>query len=130
MQEGVLNAASEFGDGKGDPAEELDVGQEEVVEHRDPDLGHDRISGSAEKGFDLEVLLDPFEEDLNLPTLAIDFSDGTGGEMEVVGEEAIEAVRGGVSEGHEAQAVWVFSASNRACQFDDLVCQDPRWGGV
>ena len=126
MQEGVVNAASEFGDGEGDPAEELDVGQEQVVEHGDPDLGHDSIAGSAEKGFDLEVLLDPFEEDLNLPTLAIDFSDGTGGEMEVVGEEAIEALRGGVSEGHEAKGARVFSARNRAFEFDDLVGEDPR----
>ena len=92
MHEGVLDTACEFSDGKGDTAEGFDVGQEQVIDHGDPDLGHDGISGSPQKGFDFEVLLDPFEEDLDLPTLAIDFGNGAGGEVKMVGEEAIDAL--------------------------------------
>ena len=105
MHQGVLNAARELSDGEGDAAEELDVGQEEVVDHSDPDLGHDSISGSAQEGFNSEVLLDPFKEDLDLPALAIDFGNGGGSEVKMVGEEAVEAVRVGVSEGDEAERV-------------------------
>lgn len=126
MHEGVLNAASEFSDGEGDTAEELDVGQQQIIDHGDPDLSHDGISGSAEKGFDLQVLLDPFEEDLDLPTLAIDFGNGAGGEVKMVGEEAIEAVRVGVSKGDEAKRVRVLLARDGAFEFDDLVGQDQR----
>ena len=33
-----------------------------------PDLSEDGVFGCAQEGFDLKVLLDPAEEDLNVPT--------------------------------------------------------------
>jgi len=48
-------------------AHELQVGQQNTGAYRNPDLSQNSIPGSAQKGLDLEVLLDPFEEQLNLP---------------------------------------------------------------
>jgi hypothetical protein len=50
-------------------------------------LGFDGVFAGAVKGFDSEVLLDPFEEQLDLPSAFVDFRDGGGGRSEVVGNE-------------------------------------------
>jgi hypothetical protein len=46
-------------------------GNQHVHRDRDPDLRFDRVFGGAVKGFDSEILLDPFEEQLDLPSAAI-----------------------------------------------------------
>jgi len=68
-------------------AQELDVGQHQIDTHRDPYLGHDSVFTGAHEGLDLEVLLDPFEEQLDLPAGLVDLSDRGGGQSEVVGQE-------------------------------------------
>ena len=45
-----------------------DNGDEHVNADGDPDLSFDGIVGGAEKPFDAQVLLDPFEEEFDLPT--------------------------------------------------------------
>ena len=64
-----------------------DVGQDQVIDNRAPDLGHDRVFGGSEEGFDLEVVLDPFEEDFDLPSEFVDLGDGCCGELEVIGQK-------------------------------------------
>ena len=49
---------------------------DEINADGDPDLRLDRVERVAEEMFDRQVLLDPLEEGLDLPTLAIDFCDG------------------------------------------------------
>ena len=45
----------------------FDNGYQHVNCNGNPDLGLDGILGGAIKGLDTKVLLDPFEEDLDLP---------------------------------------------------------------
>ncbi len=54
----------------------LEVSQQQVDAHGHPNLGHRRILADSQEGLDLEVLLDPFEEQFDLPTLLINVRDG------------------------------------------------------
>jgi len=50
-------------------------------------LCKDSIGICAEKGFDPEILLDPFEEQFDFPSLLVHFSDGSGFEIKGIGED-------------------------------------------
>ena len=69
--------------------EKFDICNEQIMNHCDPDLCHDRIFRGAEKAFDLEILLDPFEKQLDLPSLLVNFRDGGCRQSEVIGDETI-----------------------------------------
>ena len=45
----------------------FDVREQQIIAHRHPYLSHHSILAGPEEGFDLQVLLDPLEEQLNLP---------------------------------------------------------------
>ena len=64
----------------------FDVRNQQVIDHRDPYLREYGILGSAEERLDLEMLLDPFEEELDLPAVFVDEGDIESGKLEVVGE--------------------------------------------
>ena len=53
----------------------------------DPDLRLDCVLAGAEKGLDSQVLLDPLEEQLDLPSLSIESGDHLGFERKVVGQK-------------------------------------------
>lgn len=59
------------------------------MDHCDPDLRHDRVFRGAEKAFNLEILLDPFEKQLDLPSLLVNFRNGGCRQSEVIGDETI-----------------------------------------
>ena len=52
------------------------ISQQKHGDQRDPELSEDGVFGGAEEGFDFEVLFDPLEKQLDLPTIPIDISDG------------------------------------------------------
>ncbi len=52
-----------------------------------PDLSAHRVWRGAVKGFDAQMLLDPFEEEFDLPAAAIEFGDGQRRHGEVVGQK-------------------------------------------
>ena len=54
---------------------------------RDPDLRLDCVLAGAQKGLDPKVLLDPLEEQLDLPSLPIECCDHLGTESKVVGQK-------------------------------------------
>ena len=54
----------------------FDDGDENVHRDGDPDLGFDSVLGSAEEALDAQVLLDPFEEQFDLPAAFVEFGDG------------------------------------------------------
>lgn len=62
-----------------------DDGHEHVDRDRDPDLSLDRIFRGPEERFDPQVLLDPLEEQLDLPATAIQLGDRQRGQGEVRG---------------------------------------------
>lgn len=52
-------------------------------------MRHDGILAGAKKGFDLEVLFNPFEEQFNLPTLFVDVGNGLRRPAELIADEDI-----------------------------------------
>ena len=95
-----------------DPCPEIPIGEEVVAQHGDkvrerpaeagaerqilekkkgdqcrPYLDHDRIGGGTDEGLYPQVLLDRLEEDLDLPAVFVDGSDGGGTEGQMVGDE-------------------------------------------
>ena len=62
-------------------------GDEQINGDGAPDLGAHRVWAGAIKGFDTQMLLDPFEEEFDLPTASIEFGDGQSRHGEVVGQE-------------------------------------------
>ena len=64
--------------------------KQQVVTNGYPYLRVDSIAGCTVKGLDVQVLLDPFEEDLNLPSFSIKFSNSYCINREVISEESID----------------------------------------
>lgn len=65
----------------------LQNGDEQVNGDGAPDLGAHRVGRRAVKGLDAQMLLDPFEEEFDLPASAIELGDGQRWDGEVVGQE-------------------------------------------
>src|SRR5579859_4743981 len=64
-----------------------DDGHEQVAADGDPDLGFDGILGGTVKGLDAQVLLDPFEEEFDMPATTVQFGDDVSRKSEVVGQK-------------------------------------------
>jgi hypothetical protein len=62
-------------------------GDEQINGDGAPDLGAHRVGAGAIKGFDAQMLLDPFEELFDLPAAPIQLGDGQRRHGEVVGQE-------------------------------------------
>ena len=84
-------------------AAELDPGQEQIGTHGNPDLCQHRVSGRTEKGLDLEILLDAFEKQLDLPACFVDISDGFRGQAKVVGQKYVMLAGFGITVANAAQ---------------------------
>ena len=65
----------------------LGNGDQHVSADRDPNLRLDRVLVGAIKRLDAQVLLYPFEEQLDLPALAVQACNQLGFEAEVVGQK-------------------------------------------
>src|SRR5258708_10452921 len=65
----------------------LDDGDQNIGGYMDPDLRLNAILGSPVEGFDPQMLLDPFEKELDLPAAAVQFGDRKRGQDEIVGQE-------------------------------------------
>lgn len=65
----------------------FETGHEKVGADGDPNLGSDSIVGCAEEGLDPQVLLDPFEEEFDLPSALVDQRDSQCRDRKVVGKE-------------------------------------------
>src|SRR5260370_42123945 len=65
----------------------LDDGDQNIGGDGDPDLRLNAILGSPVEGFDPQMLLDPFEKQLDLPAAAVQFGDRKRGQDEIVGQE-------------------------------------------
>ncbi len=58
-----------------------------ISAYRYPDLRRHRVFGGAQKRLDSQMLLDPFEEQLHLPRLAVKRGNQFGLESKIVGQE-------------------------------------------
>ena len=65
----------------------IENGRHQVCADGYPDLGLHGIFAQAVEGLDAKVLLDPLEEELDLPTGFVDLRDRDGVDLEVVGDK-------------------------------------------
>ena len=65
----------------------FDDGNEHVSGLGVPDLRLYRVLARAQKSFDAQVLLDPLEEQLDLPAILVQSGNGQGWQTSVVGQE-------------------------------------------
>src|SRR4029079_16597532 len=61
--------------------------QQQERDQRRVNLRLHRILGTAKKGFDPEILLDPLEEQLDLPALLVKSSDSLGAFLQIIGHQ-------------------------------------------
>ena len=78
----------------------LDDGDEHVGGHGAPDLRLHRVLAGAQEFLDSQVLLDPLEEQLHLPAILVQRSDGQRRQRRVVGQEDQVLAGLGVLETH------------------------------
>lgn len=62
--------------------------QQQMGDQRHEDLDPHGVLGGSEEMPDLEVLLDPFEEQFDLPALLVELSDLAGRGVEIIGQDA------------------------------------------
>ena len=72
-------------------------GDEQIDGDGGPDLSAHRVGRGAVEGFDAQMLLDPFEEEFDLPAVAIELGDGQRRHGEVVGQENQRLARLGIA---------------------------------
>jgi hypothetical protein len=82
---------------------EFQICQEDIDTEGDPELRKDSIGCCAEKSFDLEILLDPFEEQFDFPSFLVHLSDGGGVEIKGIGEKMIFLARFLIDAANQAQ---------------------------
>src|ERR1039457_2204815 len=96
-------------------------GDEQINGDGGPDLGAHRVGRGAIKGFDAEMLLDPFEEQFDLPASPIQLRDGPSRHGEVVGQEDEGFAGLGIATADAAQRVGIIVLGIQAGQHHGLV---------
>ena len=102
----------------------LDDCDEDVDRDGDPDLGLHCIFGCPEEPLDPQMLLDPFEEQFDLPAAFVERADGRGRQPELVGEEHQRSPRFGVPQADAPQVFGVMLAGVVTIQGDGLIADD------
>jgi len=104
----------------------FDDGDEYVDAHGAPNLGLCGILGGTEKGFDAQMLFDPFEEEFDLPASFVELGDVDCGQGEIVGEEDVSLVGFEVSVDDSAHGLWVIVSCMHTSKDDRLVAEQSR----
>ena len=85
-----------------------------------------RVLGSAIKGLDPEMLFDPLEEELYLPTTLVDLRYGKSRQREVVGEEDQPLALIGVVEPDAPEFLGITFFRIETLQDDGLIALDAK----
>ena len=101
-------------------------GDQHINAHGDPDLCLHRVGRGAEKALDVQILFDPFEEQLDLPAAFVELGDSQRRQREVVGQVDEEPLRLGIEKPNAPQAVWISLLAVVDRQTDDLIGTQPR----
>ena len=107
----------------------LGNGDQHVSADRDPDLRFDRVLVGAIKRLDAQVLLYPFEEQLDLPALAVQVCNQLGFEGKVVGQKRDPLARL-VLDDHTSQRGGIVLAGIKDGQHTCLIAHDVRAGPI
>ena len=89
-----------------------------------PDLDLDGIGRRAEEGLDPQVLLDPLEEQLDLPAQLEDVRHGLCRDREDVGQKHKTLFRFGLHVGYPSQGLWIGLPGAGARENDGLIGTD------
>lgn len=84
----------------------------------------DSILRVSPEGFDGQVALDPFEERLNLPSVAVDVGNYKRSEFEVVGKEDDNLLFLSIIELNNAQVFRILFPAGIACKANGLISND------
>ncbi len=96
-------------------------GHQQVNRDRDPDLGAHRVLARAVEGFDAQMLLDPFEEQFDVPATLIELRNRQRGHGEVVGQKHQRLARLRIAIANAAQRLRIRPLSVEAAQHHGLV---------
>jgi hypothetical protein len=94
--------------------------------HCNPDLRFHRVLALAEETLDSQMLLDPFEEQLELPALAIECRDQRRAEREIVGQKHHALAGLGLSHHDTTQYGGVVGLRVEPGEHTGLIAQDVR----
>ena len=101
----------------------LDDGDEAIRDNGNMDLYSHGVFGVSPEPFDAQMLLDPFEEQLHLPAVAVKKPDILGLEIEVVGVVNKSPTEVSDVENDATELCRIIVAVPFACKFDGLVQQ-------
>ena len=90
--------------------------KQQVVTNGYPYLRVDSIAGCTVQGLDVQVLLDPLEEDLNLPSFSIQLCNSDCINREVISEESIDFSVYKVLIYNKSEVVWILLRSIKSCK--------------
>ena len=99
----------------------LGNGKQQVVTHGNPDLCEDCVLCCPKERLDVEMLLDPFEEQLNLPALTVKFRYCYCLKSEIISQESVYIVGVEVLVDYHPHHVWIVLGHNRPSEPDALV---------
>lgn len=94
----------------------LDDGDEHVGGDGAPDLCLHGVLAGAQESLDTQVLLDPFEEQLDLPATFVERGNRQGGQRRVVGQKDQRLARFGVFESDAPQVLFFESDKDDVCE--------------
>ena len=104
-------------------------GDQQVGRYGNQDLRLDGVLAGADEHLDAQVLLDPFEEQLHLPTLAVQVGNQLGFEREIVGQKN-QALSGIVLDHYPTHRCGRALARKMARQHVSLIAQHGRIDAV
>jgi len=94
---------------------------EHIDGYGDPDLGLHSILTGTEEGLDTQMLFDPFEEELDLPSAFVQLCDGQSRQDEVVGKEYKAFACFGVVEFDSPDFIRVILSGVESCEDARLI---------
>ena len=100
----------------------LSNGDQHVGGYGNPNLRFHRVLAGAKEHLDAQMLLDPFEEQLHLPALAVKIGNQLGLQGKVVGQKH-QAFAGIVLDHHPAQRGRIVLARSKPAQHTGLIAQ-------
>ena len=103
----------------------LDDGNQYVSRHGAPDLRLDGVLAVAQELLDSQVLLDPFEEQFDLPAIFVQCCNRQWRQHKVVGQKDKSLASFHVFESYASQVFWVMLRGVKPVEQYRLIVRDP-----
>lgn len=102
----------------------FDNGNQHVSRDRTPDLGLDSVLAVAKELLDSQMLLDPFEEQLDLPAVFVKCGNGQRWQDKVVGQENQRLATFWILETDTTQVLWIILSGIKTIEQHSLIADD------